>query len=289
MPTVILGSSFGDSVHGLINGVKDNTLTIPAPPARVADVPIVGKKAHAAWSQAHTDLPTLVKNMQPKIGELAGKALGIVASLGGGLLMFMFSFIVAGIMMAFGESGSHAMRAIFERFAGVARGAEFLQLATSTVRAVASGVIGIACIQALLIGISLIIADVPFAGALALVVLLLGVAQVPAAIVTLPVIGWIWASGSYETTPAIAYTILILVAGSADNVLKPLMLGRGVDAPMPVILLGALGGMATDGILGMFVGAAALALGYQIFMRWVGDNPELARLPAADGPGSLAR
>ncbi|QKS28576.1 MAG: AI-2E family transporter [Candidatus Accumulibacter similis] len=289
VPTVILGSSFGDSVHGLINGVKDNTLTIPAPPARVADVPIVGKKAHAAWSQAHTDLPTLVKNMQPKIGELAGKALGIVASLGGGLLMFMFSFIVAGIMMAFGESGSHAMRAIFERFAGVARGAEFLQLATSTVRAVASGVIGIACIQALLIGISLIIADVPFAGALALVVLLLGVAQVPAAIVTLPVIGWIWASGSYETTPAIAYTILILVAGSADNVLKPLMLGRGVDAPMPVILLGALGGMATDGILGMFVGAAALALGYQIFMRWVGDNPELARLPAADGPGSLAR
>ena len=141
VPTVILGSSFGDSVHGLINGVKDNTLTIPAPPARVADVPIVGKKAHAVWSQAHSDLPALVKNMQPKIGELAGKALGIVASLGGGLLKFMFSFIVAGIMMAFGEPGGRAMQAIFERFAGIARGAEF----TESLRASMQHATGVPC------------------------------------------------------------------------------------------------------------------------------------------------
>jgi predicted PurR-regulated permease PerM len=66
----------------------------------------------------------------------------------------------------------------------------------------------------------------------------------------------------------------LLLAGMADNVLKPLMLGRGVDAPMPVILLGALGGMATGGILGMFVGATLLALGYQIFMGWVAANPD---------------
>jgi len=287
VPTVILGSSLGDSVHELINGVKDNTLRIPAPPASVAELPVVGKKAHAAWSLAHNDLPALVKSMQPKIGELAGKALGIVASLGGGLLKFLFSFIIAGIMMTFGESGGRAMQAILERFAGVARGAEFTKLATATLRAVAAGVIGIACIQALLVGIMLIIAGVPFAGVLALVVLLLGIVQVPAAVVTLPVIGWMWTAGDYATTPAIVYTVLIVVSGSVDNVLKPLMLGRGVDAPMPVILIGALGGMATDGILGMFVGAAALALGYQIFMRWVDDNPERARQPAASDSGSL--
>jgi len=66
----------------------------------------------------------------------------------------------------------------------------------------------------------------------------------------------------------------LLISGMADNVLKPLMLGRGVDAPMPVVLLGALGGMAAGGILGMFVGAALLALGYQIFMAWVAMNPD---------------
>ncbi len=285
-PTVMLASQFGDSVHSLVNGVRDNTLQIPAPSEKVAGWPVVGKKAHALWAQAHDDLPALVKTMQPKLGELATKALSIVASLGGGLLMFAFAFVVAGIMMAWGESGARAMLEIFERIFGMARGKEFDKLSTATVRAVAAGVIGIACIQALIIGVSLMIASVPFAGVLAMVVLVLGVAQLPALVVTLPVIGWIWASGDYETVPAVAYSALLFVGGMADNVLKPIMLGRGVDAPMPVILIGALGGMATKGILGMFIGATVLALGYQIFMRWVADNPERARQRAASNSSS---
>jgi predicted PurR-regulated permease PerM len=104
---------------------------------------------------------------------------------------------------------------------------------------------------------------------LAMIVLVLGIAQVPALIVTLPAIGYIWWRGEYGTVEAIIYTALIFVSGMADKVLKPLMLGRGVDAPMPVILLGALGGMAAAGILGMFVGATLLALGYQILMGQV--------------------
>ena len=79
---------------------------------------------------------------------------------------------------------------------------------------------------------------------------------------------------------AIAYTVVLFVSGLADNVLKPLTLGRGVDAPMPVILLGALGGMATAGILGMFVGATLLALGYQLFMRWVAANRNVGQAQA---------
>ena len=82
----------------------------------------------------------------------------------------------------------------------------------------------------------------------------------PALIVILPAIAYIWSSGNYSNGAAVAYTIILLVSGMADNVLKPLMLGRGVDAPMQVILLGALGGMATGGILGMFVGATLLWL-----------------------------
>ena len=87
-------------------------------------------------------------------------------------------------------------------------------------------------------------------------------------IVTLPAIGYIWSSGDYGNGAGIAYTVVLLISSMADNVLKPLMLGRGVEAPMPVILLGALGGMATAGILGMFVRATLLALGYQI--SWAG-------------------
>ena len=235
-PTIMLASEFGDLVQDLIKNVRDNTLQIPAPSEKIAAWPVVGAKVHAVWSQAHNDLPGLVQSMQPKLGELASKALGIVAALGGGLLMFLFSFVVAGIIMAYGESGARVMQEIFERIAGIARGKEFTKLSTATVRAVASGVIGIACIQALIIGVSLMIAGVPFAGVLAVVVLVFGVAQLPALIVTLPVIGWIWASGEYDTGPAVAYTVLLFVGGMADNVLKPLMLGtrrRCTDAGHP--------------------------------------------------------
>jgi predicted PurR-regulated permease PerM len=104
--------------------------------------------------------------------------------------------------------------------------------------------------------------------------LVLGIAQIPALLVTLPAVVYIWMSGDYGTAAAVTYTVLLVIAGTIDNVLKPLMLGRGVDAPMPVVLLGALGGLASGGILGMFVGATLLALGYQIFMAWVASNPD---------------
>jgi predicted PurR-regulated permease PerM len=176
---------------------------------------------------------------------------------------------VAGILMAHGETASRAGRAILVRLVGSERGESFQKLSTATVRGVALGVIGIAFIQAILVGLALLLAGVPWAGALAAITLVLSIAQVPALLVILPVLAYIWTSGHYGTGAAVVYTILLLVAGMADSILKPLMPGRGVEAPMPVILLGALGGMASGGVLGMFVGATALAIDYQIFMRWV--------------------
>jgi predicted PurR-regulated permease PerM len=274
VPTAILMNSLGDSVHELIERVRTNSLEIPAPPDSVASWPLVGERVFAVWSTAHTNLPAVVESMQPKIGNLARAALGFIASIGTGLLLFLASFIIAGIVMAFGQSGHRASVAIFERVAGVAHGAEFARLSTQTIRAVAQGVIGVAFIQAIIVGLCLLLADIPFAGVLALIVLVLGIAQVPALIVTLPAIAYIWWKGDYGTVAAVSYTLVLFIAGMADNVLKPLMLGRGVEAPMPVILLGALGGMAAAGILGMFVGATLLALGYQILMGWVAANPE---------------
>ena len=274
VPTAALMNSLGDSVHRLINDVQNNTLRVPPPREGVAEWPLVGEKVYAFWTKAHTNLPALVQSLQPKIGNLAAAALGFVAGIGGGLLQFLASLAVAGIMMAFGEGGERAIRSIFERVANGQRGAEFVDLSTATIRAVAKGVLGVAFLQAIIVGICLLIAGIPWAGVVAVVVLVLGIAQVPALIATLPAIGYLWWSDNYGTGAAILYTVLLVVAGLADNVLKPLMLGRGVDAPMPVILLGALGGMAAGGILGLFVGATLLALGYQIFMGWVATTPE---------------
>lgn len=278
-PTTVLMLSMGDSVHDFVGSVRDNTLQVPAAPPSVAEWPVVGKKVHGLWSQAHADLPAVIQRMQPKLGDLSRKALGIVAGIGGAVLLFLFSFIIAGIIMAFGQSGARSVRSIFDRIVGTGRGEEFAKLSTDTIRAVALGVLGVAFIQAIVVGLVLMIAGVPFAGVLALIVLVLGIAQVPALLVTLPAIVYIWVSGDYGTVAAVIYTVLLFVAGMLDNVLKPLLLGRGVDAPMAVILLGALGGLASSGVLGMFVGAALLALGYQIFMRWVADNPDVPKLP----------
>ena len=276
-PTVMLVNSLGDSLYTFATHLSNDTLQIPAPPQGVAEWPVIGKKLHTVWAQAHSNLPALLARNQPKLGELTTQALGIVAGIGVNLLLFLASIIISGILMAYGASGAQATQEVFARLAGTARGEEFAKLSTATVRAVASGVIGIACIQALLIGLALIIAGIPWAGVLSLVVLVLGIAQVPALVVTLPAIGYVWSGGDYGTGAAIGYTVLLLATGFADNILKPLMLGRGVDAPMPVILLGALGGMATNGILGMFIGATLLALGYQIFMGWVAANPDQVR------------
>jgi predicted PurR-regulated permease PerM len=269
VPTALLLSSMGDSVRQLIRDVQHNTLQVPPPLPTVAAWPVVGTRVYAVWERAHADLPGLVQSLQPKIGDLAKAALAMVASIGGAILQFIAALIIAGIIMAFGQSGDRSGGAIFTRVIGSQRGAEFNHLAVTTIRAVAQGVIGVAFIQAIIVGVCLLIAGVPWAGVLAGLVLVLGIAQVPAVLVTLPAIAYLWMSGEHGTVAAAGYTVLLLVAGMADNVLKPLMLGRGVDAPMPVILLGALGGMAASGILGMFVGATLLALGYQIFMGWV--------------------
>ena len=280
-PTAVLLNSLGDSVHRVMYEVQQNTLQIPPPSPGVAEWPVVGTKIHAYWQLAHDNLPALVQSLQPKIGELAKEAVAMVASIGGGILAFVAAFIIAGIIMAFGEAGDRASRAIFARVFGFERGEQFAMLSVATIRAVAQGVIGIAFIQAILVGLCLLLAGVPLAGLLAVVVLVLGIAQVPALVVTLPAIAYLWMSGDYGTGEAALYSVVLFIAGMADNVLKPLMLGRGVDAPMPVILLGALGGMAAAGILGLFAGAVLLALGYQIFMAWVDANPE-ARPPTGD-------
>ena len=272
-PVALLMNSFADSTRHFIGAVQQGTLEIPPPRAGVENWPVVGKRLHGTWSKAHSDLPGFVRSMQPKIGQLAQRALGMVASIGMGLLLFLVSFVVAGILMAYGESGAGFSRGIFVRVAGATRGEALFKLTTATIRAVASGVIGVAFIQATLVGLALLLAGVPAPGVLAVIALVLAIAQLPALLITLPAIIYIWSSGHYSTAAAVTHTLILLVTGIADNILKPMMLGRGVDVPMPVILLGALGGMASGGILGMFVGATLFAIGHQVFMMWVSEHP----------------
>jgi len=216
-----------------------------------------------------------------KIAVITKQLLGYAASAGTGILMFLVALVLAGIWMAYGSSAHAAAKAIAMRMAGAEKGEALVALSTTTIRAVASGVIGIACVQALLLGAGFILVGIPAAGILALLVLVLGIVQIPAALISLPTIIYVFYSND-STVVAVMFAVYALVAGSVDNILKPLVLGRGVDAPMPVILLGALGGIASRGIIGLFLGSVLLALGYQLFMAWVYRENEQSNVDEKD-------
>lgn len=188
------------------------------------------------------------------------------------MFLLFGAFVIAGVMMAYGQAGIGAMRRVFNRFVGEAGGCKLQALCTGTVRSVAVGVLGVALIQAILFGLGFMLIGLKAAGVLALITLFIGIIQVPALIVALPVIAYMWTAGDASTAMNVVFTIYFMVAALSDNVLKPMLLGRGVDAPMPIILIGALGGMVSAGFIGLFIGAVVLAVGYKIFMSWVAED-----------------
>ena len=134
----------------------------------------------------------------------------------------------------------------------------------------AQGVIGVAAIQAVLGGLGMFAMDVPGWGLWTVLILVFAIAQLPPLIVLGPVIVYVFSVA--DTTPAVIFMIYSLIVSASDGFLKPLFLGRGMDTPMLVILLGAIGGMLAAGIIGLFIGAIILALGYELFMAWLNDG-----------------
>ncbi|MDD0842703.1 AI-2E family transporter [Pseudomonas sp. Gutcm_11s] len=272
VPAYLLGASLTESVQSVIAVVKEEGVHLPAPPAAIADWPLIGKPLYAFWAQTAADLSSALQQAAP---HMKGAALGLLSKLAGagvGLLVFIGALIIAGVIMAYGQTGHASAQRIANRVVAEGHGRNMTALCTATTRAVAQGVIGIAFIQMLLIGAGFIVKGVPGAGLLALGVLIIGIMQLPATLITLPVIAYVFFAEGASVT-VIIFAIYTFVAGMADNVLKPMLLGRGVDVPMPVVLIGALGGMVVGGIIGLFIGPVLLAVGYKLFWQWVDQQP----------------
>ncbi|MCP3726370.1 AI-2E family transporter [Paraburkholderia sp. CNPSo 3272] len=272
-PTWLLGVAVADSIEHAMSVAKGGTFHIPPPADSIAHWPIVGQRVYDFWMQASTDIAGLVQRFAPQLKAAGLALLGTITGLGAALLVFFVALIVAGILMAHGETGYRSTVQIASRISGPENGPQIADLCTATIRAVAQGVVGIAFIQMVLIGVGFIVMGIPGAGLLALAVLLIGIMQLPATLVTVPVIIFVIMTQGVSTA-TIVFSVYEFVAGLADNVLKPLLLGRGVAVPMPVVLIGAIGGMVTGGVIGLFIGPVMLAVGYQLFWRWVKDQPQ---------------
>ncbi len=273
VPTYLLGVALVDSVEHGMEIAKSGNVRIPPPSESVANWPLVGGKIYAVWSQASTDLTGLLQKFAPQLKEAGAMLLGVATGVGTGLMIFIFALIISGIFMAYGEEARRSAVLIASRLFGQEGGPKITELCAATIRAVAQGVVGIAFIQMLLVGVAFVLKGIPGAGLLALAVLLLGIMQLPATLITIPVIIFVFATEGFSVA-AVVFAVYVFIAGLADNVLKPLLLGRGVDVPMPVVLIGALGGMVTGGVIGLFIGPVVLAVGYQLFWRWVEDQPQ---------------
>ena len=201
-PSSVLVGSLGDSVQTSVQDVKAGKLAIPAPGESVAK--LADRRREAAFGLvAGARRPALAPQGRRAAGRRSSRrpGSGFLAGIGGGLMLLLAAFIVAGIIMAYGEAGDRGCQAIFARLFGPVRGSKLAHLSVATIRAVALGVLGVALIQAIIIGLCLLVAGVPWAGVLAIIVLLLGIVQVPALVVTLPAIAWIWWTGDYATGP----------------------------------------------------------------------------------------
>lgn len=271
-PVAVLGTSFATQVVEWNQQFENHELSISQPGPGVAEWPLVGGRLYGAWSEAATNFPEFLDTHRDEIKKFAAVLISNAKSILGMVLVLVGGLIVAGIMMAWGESGSNALLRILNRVSGAEAGASNQKLAVATIRSVVAGVVGVAFIQALIFGIGLLLAGIPAAGVIALIVLLIAIIQMPTLIVAIPVIMYLWSGPDNSVVGNVFFTVLFLAAGLADNVLKPLLLGRGVDAPMAVILIGALGGMVVSGFIGLFTGAVVLTLGYKLFMGWVAEG-----------------
>ena len=284
VPMAIVVTSLGSSIFSFVTGVQPHGLTLPPPPPRLADPPLIGEKLTETWVLVATNVPAAFA----KYGEMLKTPAAWMVTFAGGLatgqLSFVLSFGIAAVLVAYGAGAGEFARRLFVRASGSReRGARLATLTVATIRGVAIGVVGVAVIQALLLGIGFFAIGLPAAGLLTLAALLLAIVQVPGALLTLPVILYVLATK--PTTPAVIFLIWTVIAGLSDNVLKPLMLGRGLEAPMPVILIGVIGGMLADGLLGLFVGPVLLAVGYVLLVEWLQQNP-VEQAPQTDGPAN---
>lgn len=266
IPTLKIAGTTIDSLHNLSEQLEQGTLEVPPPADRVKKWPVIGDKAWELWNLAAVNLDSAIQKMSPQLNSIGLWLAGSISSLVGGFFIFIFAIIISGIFMVYAGSGYDFSVKLFNRLEGN-KGQVMVDNSIATIKSVVYGVIGVAFIQATLVGLGFAVADIPGTPVLTLIVLLLAIVQIPPLLIVIPVI--IYAFSTIDTGGAVVFAIWSVIAGASDNILKPLLLGRGVDIPMLVILIGAIGGMVAGGIIGMFVGAVILALAYQLFLDWM--------------------
>jgi predicted PurR-regulated permease PerM len=272
VPAVLLAGTLTGAARSLAADIENGTLHVPPPPANVERWPVIGKPLSKMWSEASTDLSDALSRLSPYLKGYAQRLLSTTASIGGTLLQFIIAIVIAGFLLTRSKANSDFSHLLFSRIFGE-KGPEFEDLAESTVRSVTNGILGVAVIQSVFAGIGFMVVGLPGAGMWAALFLVASVLQIgPLVMIPAVIYGFTITSTGY----AVVFLAWCAVVGLMDNVLKPLMLGRGSKVPTAVIFIGVIGGFVAMGIVGLFVGAIILSVGYKLFLTWLREDVRAA-------------
>ena len=271
VPLVLLGGTLVHSTQNLIASIKDGKLAIPPPPQSVGTWPIVGRPLNSIWSLAATNLTAALDRFMPQVKAMVPRLVSASADLGLTALQFVLSILVAGVLLAKAKAGTAAASSLFNRLFGN-KGCEFEELTGSTIRSVTTGILGVAVIQSFFATLGFVFVGLPGAGVWAIAFLIAAVLQL-GVLVLVPAVIYVFAVASM--TKAVIFLVWCAVVGLMDNVLKPMLLGRGATVPVAVIFMGAIGGFVAMGLIGLFIGAIVLSVGYRLFLAWL-ENGDAA-------------
>ena len=269
-PTVLLSSSTLDSLKQVSTTIESGEFTLDPPQEEIKEWPLIGTDIYDLWTEAATNAEDTIREYQPEIKSAVTYILKRLAIFGGSILLFILAILISGFILLKSDNAEVFMRRLGQRLAGE-KGEQFVDVASVTIRNVTRGILGVAIIQSLLAALGLYLMDIPMVGLFALGVLAFAIVQLPTAIILIPVS--IYAFTMTDTLIAVLFLLWNLVVGLLDNILKPLLMGKGASVPTLVIFLGAIGGFISMGLIGLFVGAVIVVLGYEMFLTWLNARP----------------
>jgi predicted PurR-regulated permease PerM len=258
-----------DSLITLSGRLDLSTMALPPPSEAVRSWPLVGDPIYQFWGLASSNLQAALAKIAPHLEPIGRGLLGIAADAGTGVLQFLIALAVAGFLYSPAPLLVDAIGRFSRRLAS-GRGEEFVRLAGATIRAVSRGVIGVSALQAFFAGLGLMAIGIPGASLITSAVLILGIIQIGPSIVLIPVIIWSWFVK--DTATALLFTAYMIPVNLMDNILRPIVMGRGLDTPTLVILIGVIGGTVSYGITGLFLGPIVLALIWELLVAWIKDG-----------------
>lgn len=268
IPAGLFLASITDTIIDFKQKIESGTINLDKPSETIKTWPIIGAQLYDLLHNLSDQMMTLFQKYQTQFLSVAKTILMAIIGTGMSFLQVIFSIIIAGVLLA--TNGTEAaMETIFNRMVGT-QGSEYLKLTTSTIRSVVKGVLGVAVIQTLLAGFGFFLAGIPHAGIWAVCALVLSIIQVGPGLVIIGVIGYLYTQENHFF--ATAWSVYFVLVMFSDNILKPILLGKGAQVPMLVIFLGVIGGFLLQGFIGLFTGAIVLSIGYKLFLLWMHDH-----------------